>query len=80
MGFWCLLLVSTPLAQLWVVPVVVGYMSYDLTPWADAVSGGLMLCAALVLWPATVSAPVRSEPFGGLPTYGPELGHRVSPG
>ena len=80
LGFWCLLLAGTTLLQLWVVPVVLGYMSYDHTPWADAVSGGLMLCAALVVWPATVSAPARSEPVGGLPTYGSELGHRVSPG
>jgi hypothetical protein len=57
--FLLLLLTSTPLAQLVVTPMVTGYGSYDTAPWTDAVSGALLLCAALVVWPA--AAPRRAR-------------------
>jgi hypothetical protein len=26
------------------------YSSYDTTPWTEAISGGLVICASIVLW------------------------------
>jgi hypothetical protein len=57
--FLLLLLASTPLAQVVVTPVVMGYASYDTSPWTDGISAGLLLCAALVVWPA--AAPRRTR-------------------
>ncbi len=52
LSFLLLLLASTPLAQVVVVPMVMGYPSYDTSPWTDGISAALLLCAALVVWPA----------------------------
>lgn len=57
--FLLLLLASTPLAQAVVAPMVVGYSSYVAAPWTEAISAGLLLCAALVVWPA--AAPRRTR-------------------
>jgi hypothetical protein len=55
--FLTLLLASTPLAQVVLTPMVTGYLSHGATPWSEGVSGALLLCAALVVWPATASLP-----------------------
>ncbi len=64
--------------QIFVAPIVVAYTSYDATPWADAVSGGFLLVAALVVWPAAVPEPDRSGlRFDAIPALTDE---RVSSG
>jgi hypothetical protein len=69
--FLVLLLLSTPVLQIPVAPALMSYMSYDHTPWADAVSGGFLVCAALVLWLATSPRPERPEqPFEGATVTG----------
>jgi hypothetical protein len=62
--FLLLLLASTPLAQVVVAPMAVGYMSYDTAPWSDAVCGGLLLFAALTVWPAAAPRIARVAQVG----------------
>jgi hypothetical protein len=53
---WLLLVVlltaSTPLVQVFMTPTVLGYMSYDTTPWSEVWGGACLLLAALAVWPA----------------------------
>jgi len=52
-----LLCLCSPLGQvavgLLIAPVLLGYVSHDTTPWTEAVSGGLLVLAAVAAWPAT---------------------------
>jgi len=58
--FLAVLLLANPVLQFFVAPIFVAYSSYDATPWADAISGGLLLCAALAVWPASSPRPEHS--------------------
>ncbi len=46
---------STPLGEFFLAPALLGYVSYDTTPWSEAVSGAFLVAAGLALWPATRS-------------------------
>lgn len=46
---------STPLGEFFLAPMLLGYGSYDTTPWSQAVSGAFLVAAGLALWPATHS-------------------------
>jgi len=56
-----LLCLSTPLSQVLLAPLVVGYHSHDTAPWTEAVGGAVLVVAALALWPA---AAHRRGPLG----------------
>ena len=66
-----LLCLCSPLGQvvvgLLVAPTLLGYVSHDTTPWTEAVTGGLLLLAALAAWPATRPRP-RATPRPGTGT------------
>ena len=64
-GRWAVvgcLLVANPFAQVVVAPVLLGYSSYDTTPWAEAVGGVVLICAAGLLWRAAYR---DASPRGG---------------
>lgn len=48
-----LITMSTPLVETIFTPMFLGYMSHDSTPWAEAVTGALLVAAGLAAWPAT---------------------------
>jgi hypothetical protein len=54
-----LLVATTPLAQLLLVPLVTGYASYDTAPWSEAVLGLTTLAAAMSL--VAVGGPQQHE-------------------
>lgn len=43
---------STPFGEFFLAPVLLGYGSYDTTPWSEAVSGVFLVAAGFALWPA----------------------------
>ena len=53
-----LIAMATPLAEFIFAPMLVGYLSHDSTPWAEAVTGVLLVMAGCAVWPAT-SGPQR---------------------
>lgn len=60
--FFALMLASTPLVLLFFGPLFTNYLSYDSTPWTEAVGGGFLVAASLVLWPATRRVTRASSP------------------
>jgi hypothetical protein len=63
---WLLLIVlltaSTPLAELFMAPIVTGYVSYDTTPWSEGWGGACLLLASLAVWPAAYRPRRRPTP------------------
>lgn len=57
------LLAATPFGSLVAVSVVTGYASHDTTPWEEAVTGGCLVLAAVLVWVATwpVGASTRDQ-------------------
>lgn len=49
----CLALAS-PVPQIFVPTIVLGYVSYDTTPWSEAVGGIFLIAAAALVWPLPV--------------------------
>jgi hypothetical protein len=47
-----LLLCATPWSQVCLAPGLLGYTSYDTTPWAEAVPGAFLVLAGLTTLPA----------------------------
>jgi hypothetical protein len=56
---WVVLVVAltltTPLPQMLFSLGLLGYVSYDTSPWYEATSGPLLVAAALALWPASAA-------------------------
>ncbi len=48
-----LVAMSTPLAEVILTPMLLGYLSHDSTPWTGAVTGVLLVAAGCAVWPAT---------------------------
>lgn len=63
-----LLMMSTPLAQMLLAPMLVDYTSHDTAPWSEAVSGSFLVGAGIAVWLASghaVGARGRDQPRGG---------------
>lgn len=43
---------ARPFGELLLAPMLLGYVSHDTTPWAEAVSGLFLMAAAVFVWPA----------------------------
>lgn len=56
-----LIIMSTPLAEALLTPILIRYMSHDSTPWTEAVTGVFLVAAAAAVWPATRPLP-RTSP------------------
>jgi hypothetical protein len=69
MGAVAALVVGNPVAQFLFAPAILGYVSHDTTPWAEAVGGaGLALGGAFLLVacrpaPHPATGPIRSTPY-----------------
>jgi hypothetical protein len=78
-GITVLIGMATPLAELVLAPMLVGYRSHDSTPWTEAVTGLLLVTAGCAVWPATSgprrSSAARDSVGSGRPTV---VGRRVS--
>lgn len=48
---------STPFGEFFFASALLGYLSYDTTPWSEAVSGVCLVAAGLALWPAIRARP-----------------------
>ncbi len=62
---------TTPVPQVFFAVGILGYASYDTSPWSEATLGVLLLVAAVALWPAALG-PVE-EARGGASGPPPHL-------